>query len=85
MEITGTNTSSETTWQSGKTERIDVENPSRRDGNRHYHNKNNEKYYYDFYENTFIGLSKKAMKKLMNDPKFNRGLKQALKILLGDN
>ena len=23
----GTNTSSETTWQSGKTERIDVENP----------------------------------------------------------
>jgi RHS repeat-associated protein len=81
----GTNTSSETTWQNGKTERIDVENPPRRDGNIHYHDKNNEKYYYDFDENTFIGLSKKAMKKLMNDPKFNRGLKQALKILLGDN
>ena len=45
----GTQTSSTTTWQEGKTERIDVENPSSgiRNGQIHYHDANNKKYMYD--------------------------------------
>ena len=54
----GTQTSSTTTWQEGKTERIDVENPSLgiRDGQIHYHDANNKKYMYDIEKGTFEGL-----------------------------
>lgn len=41
----GQKVDSKTTWKSGKTERIDVENPGGRDGNIHYHDPNNIKYY----------------------------------------
>ncbi|MCM1534911.1 MAG: HINT domain-containing protein [Clostridium sp.] len=43
----GTQTNSTTTWKNGKTERIDVENgaPGNRDGNIHYHDSNNKKYW----------------------------------------
>ena len=56
----GTQTSSTTTWQEGKTERIDVENPSLgiRDGQIHYHDANNKKYMYDIEKGTFEGLRK---------------------------
>ncbi len=47
----GTQVSSKTTWQNGKTERIDVENPS--PGQVHYHDANNNKYYYDIDNNKF--------------------------------
>ncbi|MBQ3783293.1 MAG: hypothetical protein II838_07620 [Lachnospiraceae bacterium] len=52
----GTQTSSTTTGQNGKIERIDVENPSpgKRNGNIHYHEPNNRKWYYDFGLDKFI-------------------------------
>ncbi len=83
----GTQTSSTTTWQNGKTERIDVENlaPGKRNGNLHYHDPNNKKYYYDFENSTFVdhktGTTLKSIKKLMKDDKFVNGLKKGLKIL----
>ncbi len=83
----GTQTSSTTTWQNGSTERLDVENaaPGRRNGNLHYHDSKDVKYYYDFETETFFNLktgeSPKNMKKLMNDKRFLNGLKKGLKIL----
>lgn len=46
----GTQVSSKTTWQNGKTERSDVENPApgERPGQVHYHDSNNNKYYYEW-------------------------------------
>lgn len=43
----GTQVSSKTTWQRGKTERIDAENssPGKRPGQIHYHDANNNKFY----------------------------------------
>lgn len=58
----GQNVDSKTTWQNGRTERIDVENPVGRDGNIHYHNSDNIKYYYDLVKETFSGLSKTEIK-----------------------
>lgn len=41
---------SKTVGQNGATERVDVENPNpgKGDGNMHYHEPNNTKWYYDF-------------------------------------
>ena len=83
----GTQTSSTTTWKNGKTERIDVENPApgKRNGNLHYHDSKNNKYYYDLENATFIdhktGNVPKNIKKLMNDSGFANGIKKGLKIL----
>ena len=46
----GTQTMSHTVGKNGKTERFDVENPKpgEVDGNLHYHESNNNKWYYDF-------------------------------------
>nr|WP_262417604.1 hypothetical protein [Bacillus sp. YC2] len=45
----GTQFASKTTWQNGKTERIDIENPNpgQREGQIHYHEPNNKKWYFD--------------------------------------
>lgn len=84
----GTQTNSTTTWKNGKTERIDVENgaPGKRDGNIHYHDSNNKKYYYDIETNTFVsektgGPAPNAVQKLLNNEKFKKGIMKALKIL----
>lgn len=77
----GTQTPSKTTWQNGETERIDVENPGGRNGNIHYHDPKDNKYYYDFDSQTFIGLSKSILKRLSKTAGFNKGLEKALKIL----
>ena len=52
----GTQVSSKTIWKNGKTERIDVENPApgERPGQVHYHDSNNNKYYYDMDNNIFL-------------------------------
>lgn len=70
-------------WQNGSTERIDVENsnPGKVDGNIHYHDKNNKKYYYDFDSRTFEGLSKSALKKLRKLSGFEKGIEKALRYL----
>ena len=71
----GTQIPSDTMWQNGSTERIDVENPNpgKVDGNIHYHDKNNKKYYYDFESGKFEGLSKSALKRLSKLPGFAKG------------
>ena len=43
------------------------------DGNIHYHDKNNKKYYYDFESGKFDGLSKSALKRLSKLPGFSKG------------
>ena len=77
----GQKVDSKTTWKSGKTERIDVENPGGRDGNIHYHDPNNIKYYYDIINKTFPDLSKTEIKNLYKKPGFKEGLEKALKYL----
>ena len=84
----GTQVSSKTTWKNGKTERIDVENPSpgERPGQIHYHDANNNKYYYDIDSNTFYDqktgeLAPKSIQKLLNDKEFMKGIEKALQIL----
>jgi hypothetical protein len=84
----GTQISSETVWKNGKTERIDVENsaPGIRDGNLHYHDPNNRKYYYDIKEKTFFDaktgmIAPKKIQKLLNNSDFMKGIKKGLKYL----
>ncbi len=84
----GTQVSSKTTWQNGKTERIDVENPSpgERPGQVHYHDSNNNKYYYDkdknaFYDQKTGELAPTSIQNLLKDKEFMKGIKKALQIL----
>ena len=84
----GTQVSSKTTWKNGKTERIDVENPSpgKRPGQIHYHDVNNKKYYYDienkiFYDKETDNLAPKGIQKLLDNKKFMKGINKALEIL----
>lgn len=84
----GTQISSETVWKNGKTERIDVENsaPGIRDGNLHYHDHDNRKYYYDIKEKTFFDaktgmIAPKKIQKLLNNSDFIKGIKKGLKYL----
>lgn len=84
----GTQTPSKTLWQNGKTERVDVENlaPGKWDGNVHYHDSKNKKYYYDIKEKKFWdpkteSFAPPRIQKLLNDPKIMNGIKKGLKIL----
>ena len=84
----GTQISSETVWKNGKTERIDVENtaPGIRDGNLHYHDPNNKKYYFDIKEKIFFdartgSIAPKKIQKLLNNSDFMKGIKKGLKYL----
>lgn len=81
----GTQFASKTTWQNGKTERIDVENPSpvERPGQIHYHEPNNIKWYFDIEEKQFYNpktgeLAPKKIQKLLKDKNvinaINKGL-----------
>ncbi|NRT35271.1 hypothetical protein BJV38_002143 [Clostridium beijerinckii] len=87
----GTQVASETTWQNGKTERIDVENPSpgKRPGQIHYHEPNNTKWYFDIIKKVFYDpktgqLAPKKIQKLLDNDDFIKGINKALK-LLGEN
>ncbi len=84
----GTQVTSATTWQNGKTERIDVENPApgERPGQIHYHDTDNNKYYYDIENNVFYDPATgndapKSIQKLLKDSIFMQGIKKTLKIL----
>lgn len=84
----GTQTSSKTTWKNGKTERIDVENPDpgERSGQIHYHDSQNDKWYYDMDNNNFYDqktgdLAPKRVQSLLKDKQFVKGIKKAMEIL----
>lgn len=71
-----------------KTERVDVENlaPGKQDGNVHYHDPKNKKYYYDIKEKKFWdpkteSFAPPRIQKLLNDPQIMNGIKKGLKIL----
>lgn len=84
----GTQVSSKTTWKNGKTERIDVENPApgKRPGQIHYHDSNNNKYYYDVNANAFYNQktgmhAPNNIQKLLESKEFKNGINKALQIL----
>ena len=84
----GTKTTSETVGQNGKTERVDVENPNpgQRDGQIHYHDKNNVKYIYDIVNKVLINpktgeIAAKSVQKVLNDPWVKKAIEKGLKIL----
>ena len=84
----GTRVDSKTTWQNGKTERIDVENPNpgKRPGQIHYHDAKNNKYMYDiknksFYDAKTGQLAPNKVQKLLNNKDFAKGIDSAMKIL----
>ncbi|MDA1476424.1 hypothetical protein [Bacillus changyiensis] len=73
----GPQCTSHTTWKNGKTERIDVENPNpgERDGQIHYHEPDNTKWYLDienkeFYNQKTGELAPKKIQKPLKDKKF---------------
>ncbi|WP_051542006.1 hypothetical protein [Clostridium lundense] len=84
----GTQFESKTTWQNGKTERIDVENPApgERPGQIHYHEPNNTKWYLDIEEKQFYNqktgeLAPKKIQKLLKDKDVINAINKALKFL----
>ena len=87
----GTDFESKTTWQNGKTERLDVENPApgERPGQIHYHDAKNNKWMYDvegkyFYDGDSGELAPNSIQKLLKDSKFSKAIDKALKYL-GEN
>ncbi|MDO4504234.1 MAG: hypothetical protein Q4B84_03745 [Clostridia bacterium] len=84
----GTQVTSKTVWGNGKVERLDVENPSpgKRPGQIHYHDANNNKFYYDiknkiFYDQKTNKLAPKSVQNLLKDKNFIKEIGTALKIL----
>lgn len=84
----GTQFESKTTWQNGKTERIDVENPSpgERPGQIHYHEPDNTKWYFDIEEKQFYNqktgeLAPKKIQKLLKNKDVIDAINKALKFL----
>ena len=84
----GTQFTSKTTWSKGKTERIDVENPSPGNcpGQIHYHDTNNKKYTYNiadgkFYDYDTGELASNRIQKLLDDKSFMSGINKAKKYL----
>ena len=83
----GTQVTSKTVWQDGKTERIDVENPNpgQRPGDIHYHDAQNNKYRFDplteeFYDENGI-LAPNKVQNLLKDKNFQKNIDKGLKIL----
>ena len=75
----GTQTTSNTLWQNGRTERIDVENPKpgQRAGEVHYHEPNNTKWRYDPELEKFVHPktrqpAPKKIQKILKDPKYKK-------------
>lgn len=79
---------SKTTWQNGKTERIDVENPSpgERPGQIHYHESDNTKWNFDIEEKQFYNqktgeLAPNKIQKLLEDKDVINAINEELKFL----
>ena len=77
---------SKTTWQRGKTERVDVENFGNGKGNVHYHEPDNTKWYYNLKKNTFTDFDgnpapSRIQKLLKKDKNITKGLSKAYKYL----
>jgi hypothetical protein len=86
----GAQTNSETVWQHGDTERVDIENanPGVRPGNLHYHDADNVKYYYDPVKRIFLTndlktttQSEALTKRLSTDPVLRNAVNKGLKFL----
>ena len=84
----GTQISSKTVWERGKTERIDVENPNPgvRDGQIHYHDETNQKWLYDIENGVFIDpktkeLAPSKIQELLNDDSVIKAIEKALRFL----
>lgn len=79
----GTKVTSKTTWQKGKTERVDVENPGNRDGDVHYHTPKNVKYRYDLEDGKFYdtdgNLAPPKVQDKLNDPEIKKGIEKGKK------
>lgn len=84
----GTQFESKTTWQNGKTERIDVENPNpgQRDGQIHYHEPDNTKWYLDvgnkvFYSQRTGENAPSKIQRLLKDKDVQNAIDKGLKFL----
>jgi uncharacterized protein YukE len=84
----GTQIESKTTWQKGKTERIDIENPNpgQRDGQIHYHEPNNKKWYFDVESKTFYDQktgedAPNKIQKVLKDKDVQKAINKELKFL----
>lgn len=74
-------------WQRGSTERVEVENYNNGNGNIHYHDPKNQKWYYDLARKIFTCIDQKTpaptrIQKLLNDPEIARALLKAVKYFL---
>jgi len=83
----GTQTTSTTVGKNGSTERIDVENPKPgiMEGNMHYHEPNNTKWYYEFDLDQLVdkkgNLAPKAIQAVLNMPWAIKAIKKGKKYL----
>ncbi len=84
----GTQTSSKTVWQNGKTERIDVENPNpgQRPGQIHYQDENNVKWLYDIENKKFVNpktheLAPSKIQRLLEKDDIQKAITKGLKYL----
>jgi len=83
----GTKVTSDTKWQNGKTERVDVENPNpgKRAGDVHYHDSNNEKYRFDpvtgkLYDE-LNNLAPNKIQKVLQKKEVQKALNKGLQVL----
>ncbi|MCY8825702.1 ribonuclease YeeF family protein [Bacillus atrophaeus] len=84
----GTQIASKTTWQNGKTERIDIENPNpgQREGQIHYHEPNNKKGYFDVETKRFFDQktgedAPSKIQKVLKDKNVQKAINKGLKFL----
>ncbi|MGZ9793162.1 ribonuclease YeeF family protein [Bacillus atrophaeus] len=84
----GTQIASKTTWQNGKTERIDIENPNpgQREGQIHYHEPNNKKWYFDVETKRFFDQktgedAPSKIQKVLKDKNVQKAINKGLKFL----
>ncbi|AWK47810.1 T7SS effector LXG polymorphic toxin [Bacillus velezensis] len=84
----GTQIASKTTWKNGKTERIDIENPNpgQREGQIHYHEPNNKKWYFDvetkkFYDQKTGEDAPSKIQKVLKDKSVQKAINKGLKFL----
>ncbi|MCX2810997.1 T7SS effector LXG polymorphic toxin [Bacillus sp. ChL18] len=84
----GTKIASKTTWQNGKTERIDIENPNpgQREGQIHYHEPSNKKWYFDvetkkFYDQKTGEDAPSKIQKVLKDKSVQKAINKGLKFL----
>ena len=78
---------SDTKWQNGKTERVDVENPNpgKRPGDVHYHDPKNKKYRFSTVDgklyDEFGDLAPKKIQKVLQNKDIQKAIDRSLKVL----